>query len=236
MKPAILLIALVGMLAMGVRAFWGMAALWSYRVTQPLPHTASAVPEAADPIRALQTGVQRDLQLAQSALESDDVTEVARALDGARRIALVGHFAADPLFARPLGTIERARRAAQNHQRAEAERAIQEGLSTVAAESPTGAGQLTARPPGSDLKRYEGAVVLDASGVRIGRIKVVNSTAAVLVLGGKQDLFGFINVGGHEVSVPLRELVFGEAKKFGPTMVAMPQRAAPAFAGDRASR
>lgn len=219
MNPTKLLVALVGMLAMGVLAFWGMAALWSYRIAQPIEHGTSAR-VSPDSIRALQQGVQQDLQLAAAALRQGDQTEVARALDGARRAARVGHFAADPLFAKSLNAIERARGALQNHQRSLAVNSVQEALSAMAAESPTGQGALTAKPAPDSVKQYEGAVVVNATGDRIGRVKTVNGGTAVLVLGGKQDVFGFLNFGGTEITVPIRQLVFGEARNLGPTMVA----------------
>ena len=155
---------------MGVLAFWGMAALWSYCTAQPIERGQTEL-AATDPIRALQQGLQHDLQLAQTVLQNGNQTELARALDGARRVARVGHFAADPLFAKPLGAIERARSALQNHQREKAENAIGEALSSIASESPTGRGGLTAKPAPYELTHYERAVVVNACGDRIGRVK-----------------------------------------------------------------
>ena len=208
---------------MGIVAFWGMAALWGYRVTQPLGQASQSPSERSDPVRALQLGVQRDLQLAQTALQNGNQTELVRALDGARRVARVGRYAADPLFAKPLNGIERARRAIQDDDQTKAARAIEEALGAVAAESPTGAGTLAARPLRRTLEKYKGAVVLDALGDRIGRVDSVSGDAVVVVLGGKQDVFGFINIGGTKVTLPVRTLVMGEARTLGPTMVALPR-------------
>ncbi|HVS52435.1 MAG TPA: hypothetical protein VHD62_08775 [Opitutaceae bacterium] len=220
MNPTKLITALIGMLVMGVLAFWGMAALWSYRTAQPIERGQSGL-AATDTVRALQQGVQQDLQLAKSALQNGNQTDLARALDGARRVARVGNFAADPLFATPLGAIESARNAIQNHQHTVAVKAVQEALGAIAAESPTGRGELTVKPDQYTRQQYEGAVVINACGDRIGRVKTMTGGKAVLVLGGKQDIFGFINVGGTEVTVPVHDLVLGQAHRLGPKMVAL---------------
>lgn len=220
MKTGRLIIALVGMLLMGVLAFWGMGALWSYRGAQRIGPEGWAGFGNVGSVRALQLGLAQDLEVARRALRNGDRAGVVRALDGARRVGRVGRSAAEPLFARPLASIEGARRALQNHNTLEASRAVDEAVAALAAESPTGPGALTPSAP-ADARAYRDAVVLNAAGDRIGRVAGVEGEDVVIVLGGIQDLFGFIDLGGTKVSVPPGDLVFGERRTLGPTMVAL---------------
>ena len=216
-----LLIALSGMLAMGLAAFWGMGALWSYRIAHSVGPTAQVAAAVSDPVHALQQGMLHDLEAAERALRSGHQSEVARALDGARRVARVGNSAASELFSRPLGAIDHARRALQDGHSDEAIAAVRDASASVAATSPTGRGPTAAPRVPTSVERYRNAVVLDGGGDRIGRVKSIDRISATLVLGGKQGVFGFINLGGRELTVPLDALVFGDARALGPTMVVL---------------
>jgi hypothetical protein len=81
------------------------------------------------------------------------------------------------------------------------------GVDSVPAQHP-----LSAPPAG-----YEGAVPLNALGVRIGEVRRLERDAqgraqAVLVIGGARDVLGLFDFGGAEVRVSAERLAFGRER------------------------
>jgi hypothetical protein len=74
------------------------------------------------------------------------------------------------------------------------------------------------------LSRYKGAAVIDSYGARLGELKSLPGASidtAVIRIGGWPDFMGLVDVGGLELRVELRSVVFGEPRTIGRTMVAL---------------
>jgi hypothetical protein len=80
---------------------------------------------------------------------------------------------------------------------------------------------------------YQDAALLNAMGVRLGKVTRLQastngSAAAVLTLGGAQDVLGLFDIGGIERIVPADTLLFGKRQTIGAVRVVLPTIAASA--------
>lgn len=74
---------------------------------------------------------------------------------------------------------------------------------------------------------YNGAVLTNAAGVKVGEVKRIGVTesgtpTAYVVIGGAQDILGFIDYGGTAVQASARQLLYGHPKTIGADLVAAP--------------
>jgi len=190
-----------GMLIFGLGMLAAFAALVHWRSTLPVVEApgaaagASAAPAPRSPRQALADGLATTLAIAHESLASDP-SRAAHTLDAARRIAETGGFAA-------LESIRQARHALQNGSPQAAREALAGSARLRAASS--------APPPSGPLQRYQGAVLINRYGARIGEVTGARGQELLVRLEG-----------GEARAVPATELVFGPVKGLGTTRVAWP--------------
>ncbi|HVY61689.1 MAG TPA: hypothetical protein VHF22_08550 [Planctomycetota bacterium] len=232
MGPLKMVLNVAGMLALGLAAQGGFLALTEWRMTRPLPETPLAAPEpaeAAGPVEALRAGLVGSLEAARSGLVEGRRSDAMHALDGARRAAEVGAYAApgEAGFEAAKASIGDARRAVDVGDGKGAAEVL--GL---AAERLRAAGE--AEGPGTvrvrvtaPIDRYVGARVIDAHGMLVGEVTGVRRDARgieepVVALGGHRDVAGFIDLGGRPVVVPAERVLAGAPRSVGLRMIALP--------------
>ncbi len=118
-------------------------------------------------------------------------------------------------FAQAFKGIEEIRRAVQNGAPERAPEILRRTIAAFSAAPPA------APLPPSDLAVYDGAPVMNALGLPIGEVEGADGDQLELNL-RKQDVLGFIELGGTRLRVPADRLLFGKKKKIGPTMVWLP--------------
>lgn len=211
----------LGMLAFGVAAMAAFAILVAVRQGTPLRRAEAG---GASPVARARAGVEASVRDALDSLAVRRQTEAARALDAAMRAAAVVEHALpeahDAAFAEVQARVEQARRRLQNGERARAVAAVRQALDSVREEADADA---VAEPPAA-FGPYVGATVLDANGVRIGEVVAADDGAATLTLAirGWRDLFCFLDLGGERVQVAAAELLYGERRAVGSTLVMWP--------------
>lgn len=175
------------------------------------------------PLAALKTGAWLSTKSARSALSAGQRGEAAYALGSATRALQVAAHAAVARqeFQQALKMNERARAALQRGRPQQAGEYIER---TIAVLVDIDAATAPDRQPAA-FAGYEGAVLLNAMGVRIGEISGMRADAegqlwALVVIGGVRDLLGFLDFGGSRIQVPASRLAFGKEQTSGPVMVA----------------
>ncbi len=184
----------------------------------------------AQRLASLMRGLAYSMQVASGALATDGQRlRATGALDDARRIARVLRDVApggEPAGRDGLDAVERARHALQNGNPAAASRILHDAsvrMQRLATQAP-------ADPVGAVRSADTGKPVINAAGQRLGRLerllpKQDGVTRAVLKVGGVINLFGFVDAGYREVTVPVDQLVAGK------TMVAITSSITPEQAG-----
>jgi len=180
------------------------------------PHTGSGA------VGALAGGIGATMRQAAASLSTGPRADAVSALDAALRVSEVAHEAvpAEPAFEEALAAVREARRSLQNgrpHETlpgallAQAQRLFSLDLPDTA---------LAVPPNGT---RYEGAVVLDATGRMVGELESFSAssgdTAVFVRTGGWPDFMGLFDIGGDLQRVRATDLVFGPARTVGSTLV-----------------
>lgn len=204
------------MTVLGVTSFIMLAVVVQARYRMPIEPVPEEAAASANPVATLKKGLQNSLQVARISLQAGHRSAALHALNAAHHAVEPGKGATcDKLFEEAFNQIEETRRALQNGQ---PERAPE-----ILARDPARA---ESAPPASPAfpanpSDYDGATVINASGLRIGEVENVKADRAELSL-GLQDVLGFIELGGTKVQVPVDRLLFGKKKGVGPTMVCLP--------------
>lgn len=223
------------MVILGAAAFAGLGWLVEYREGLPLHEAPSAaMQEAAQqaPMSVLQIGAQTSLQEAVQAFRQDRRSKAAHALDAAMRAVKVGmHASRTPTqkhWTEAHSRIKKARRALQTGDPTAARRALQKAIATLeqitASDGPP---ENRKAPSGAGKEAYEGALLINAQGIRIGEVRRVSPaeagrSEAVLVLGGARDVLGLFDWGGTRVTMPADRLLYGNPQTIGMVHVVLP--------------
>ena len=153
-------------------------------------------------------------------------SKAVHALDAAMRALEVGQHAArgNPQFQLALTSIKSARHSLQNGNPAMAAKILHKALAAL---DPARASGPETPPAFVNWSDYDGATLINAQGVRIGKLATVKKSAegsleSVIVIGGNQNVFGLFDFGGERLIVPADRLVFGKAQVIGPVMVSLP--------------
>lgn len=204
--------------------------LVNYRMGEPLAEPEAMQADAAtlDPRSLLKTGAATSASVASRFLVNDDRADATHAMDAAIRVAEVGAHVlegdAGRQFQQALQRIKQGRRALQMGRSAAAPELFREAASLLAAiEKQKG----SLKAPTRNWNAYEGAVVMNALGIRIGEVDAVGTSAngersVAVVLGGAQDFLGFLDFGGVDVRVVADQVIFGKTKTIGSTYVVLP--------------
>lgn len=221
MKPK-LIGSLVLMFALGAALFVGMVALMQTRIGRPVaPAESELSAGAVHPVESMTTGLRESLLAAKAGLETRRQSETVRALDAGMRASEVARDALVPAqngeaFEAVHRTIMQARIAMQNDNRSGASKLVESALTSLPDDTSDAA------PQPRDLSQYIGARVINAEGVRVGEVRTIENGTAVLTVGGRYNLFGFLDMGGQQLRVDANRLLFGKKKSFGNTFVTIP--------------
>jgi hypothetical protein len=206
---------ILAMCALGALAFGGFGALAAQRTGVPLEAAGRPTMErGADAVSVLRTGAARAVDLARVKLLAGERTPAVVALDAARRAARVGTGAGLEGFGPLLAQVEQARHAVQNGHAERAPEILGAATRAFAASMPTGRATENKQAYRAVTPAMRGATVINAAGVRIGELESVGPDA-VIALGPRQDIFGFIDLGGPRVHVPRERLVAGATSSRG---------------------
>lgn len=220
-------IYLAVMLVVGLAALAVPGWIHEAREGQPLRPTAVVVraqpPDTGggprEPLETLAVGLSETLGAALRAMEEENPSEAAHAMDAALRAAEVGeHASPGSAFQAVLEHVRQARAHVQNGQEARAVLSLGWAREALGARS---GGLEAAKVPA--LGPYAGGTLIDAQGGRIGEVGAVSGGQVELILGGGRDFMGLFDFGGdRRVTVPADTLVFGPARYLGLTLVAAP--------------
>lgn len=212
MKRLLLVTAmfLLGFAALGAFG-WIVAAGRNETKLPPLPRSSATY------ARAPREGLLLSMRAARSALALGDASSAAQALDAAKRASDVARYAgaAPRLFGDVYERVENARAAIQDFDdrgaAGEVERAV-----ALLEQAP----DLVNPGRPAAVAGYEDAAVIDPRGVRIGAIAgTAAPDSVVLTIGGLRDVLGFIDAGGRTARVPAGDILRGERRTVGATMV-----------------
>lgn len=178
-------------------------------------------------------GLKKQIADARSAFASGKLTPGIKALDEAHKVLKVMVYASGG--ADPFTKAEK--------QVAEIRHKIQLGQLDVA-DKDTGAlenalAQVTAQPFSAPplTGAYKGGSLINAKGQFLGEVTGVDAQTMRARIGGWSDVLGFIDFGGSELSFPLAQVIPGEIKQLGATMLVWPTKAeAKALLQNRASK
>lgn len=209
------------MLALALTLFAAMQALMETRIGRPLgsvPQGDAAGIAAADIVT---TGIRASLSFANKGLQMHRRADTARALDAAMRASEVAQDAlsgtsAGTAFDRVHRAVMQGRLALQNDQKSEVARHIEAAIEAVPQQLAMDV------PPPPNLQEYLGATVINAEGIRVGEVARVQDTELVISVGGHRNVFGFIDIGGEQLTIGPGRLLFGRKKRFGDTFVSLP--------------
>ena len=220
MKTGKIAIALIGMFVLGGLGFWALAALVEFRIGRPVVVQVAAA--AGTPLDILRQGAQESIDTASTALQRGDKSKAAAALDAAKRATEVGRDAKGETFKGVFDLVKQARYALQDGDSARAQELLKDASDTLSKSNPS-SGTTAILTTQNFGDAYRGATVLNAQGVRIGEVDQIEESRAMLVVGGKRDLLGFIDLsGGRHIEVSLNDLILGKPKNLGSTMVVLP--------------
>lgn len=234
MKSSKLIGYLVVLFSIGAIGFAALAVLVEYRIGQPLrPLAAAQAPQSTasqDSLALLTTGTQFALETARSNFEQGRRSEAVTALDAAMRTAEVGEYVAQgdrqSRFTRTLDAIKRTRRALQNGNPSEAQRMLEEAATMLSPANAPAASTSAPMPAQDTWGAYNGATLINAAGVRLGEVDRIqpsgNGAATAVVRLGNQDVLGFPDLGGTQLTVPGDGLLFGNHQTLGSTFVVLP--------------
>jgi len=230
-----LMLSLVGLMALGVAAFVGLAALITYREGRPLhPPAEVQAPQDATarrPLEALTVGARMSTATARLSLERGARSEAVYALDAAVRAAEVGkhvaHGKLQDTFEQALHKMRQARHALQNGTPTSAQHHLAAAVATLDAAATAAPTEEATLPEQQTWSAYQDARLINALGMRIGKIDRLRRSEkgpleAVLVLGGSQNMFGFLDLGGKEINVPAHTLLYGQPQTIGAVLVVVP--------------
>ena len=215
-------VRIVAMLAIAAVLFAVMGGLMQSRIGHPLSVPQDQVTAALQrgTVAVLLNGIRGALTAAQNALQEGRQSEIARALDASMRAAGVGKDALSSTrhgaaLERLHESILKARVAFQNDNHSQAAEMVRAAL----ASTPDVENETASTP---DTAQYTGATVLNAEGVRVGEVKGSSNGAVLVSLGGYNNLFGFVDIGGQTVQVPADYIIYGKQKALGTTFVVLP--------------
>ncbi|MGK7295647.1 MAG: hypothetical protein ACNS61_07470 [Candidatus Wenzhouxiangella sp. M2_3B_020] len=225
---------LVAMTVLGIVVFIGLAWLVEWREGQrvhvPEEVEVPAQRELESPLATLVAGARVSTETAQVELQRGRRSPAVHALDAAVRAVDVAHHAAPEPAKKTIEEaarrLQEARERIQNGdpeqsrellgQAAERLRAARAALGTTA----------STPPPVGQLQQYDGALLLNAHGVRIGEVEAVaqegDQATATIVLGGWRDWLGLFDAEGLRRRVPAGRLLYGKPQSVGMTKVALP--------------
>lgn len=180
----------------------------------------AAMTPAPEPAgQALHDGLLQSIERAEGGLRHGDRTEASIALDDALHAAEVGTYSAPGTFYAALDQVRNARFALQQGQPREAYRHLGNATRVL---QPAG----SATPPLLELRKYQGATVIDSEGATIGEVTGISGENLELTLGGWRDAWGFVDFSSKQkLQVPARSLAFGPPHAVGMRLVALPTRA-----------
>ena len=220
MKTGKIAIALIGMFVLGGLGFWALAALVEFRIGRPVVVQVAAA--AGNPLDILRQGAQESIDTASTALQRGDKSKAAAALDAAKRATEVGRDAKGDTFKGVFDLVKQARYALQDGDSSRAQEFLKDASDTLS-KGNLSSGTTTTLTTHNSGDAYRGATALNAQGVRIGEVEQIEESRAMLVVGGKRDLLGFIDLsGGRHIEVSLNDLILGKPKNLGSTMVVLP--------------
>ena len=215
-SPGKLIGYLIAMTLLGIVSFIILAAVVQARHRMPIEPVPAEAAKSAEPVAVLKEGLENSLQVARINFQAGHRAKALRALNAAHHAAELGKsVTSDPFFVEAFDRIEKTRRALENGHPKRAP----EILSGIVAQKQSGSSVSLNLPP--NLGEYDGATVINASGLRVGEVENVSGDRAHLKL-GLQDVLGFIDLGRTSVDIPVNRLVFGKKKGVGPTMVCLP--------------
>lgn len=186
--------------------------------TTPVQTSPNITPLHQTPAASLQQGVRSALQAVQRAQQQGLRAQTTTAIDAARRAAGIGDFALGGSYGQVSQHLKSARQAWQDG-RSQAEVTSQLSAALNALKSvPVG----NAKAPTS-LAAYRGATVINPQGTRIGTLdRIDKMTGEALILLDEQLKLGFIPKGGRPTHILARDLIFGQLRLSGETLVMMP--------------
>lgn len=220
--------ALIAMVLLGLAAFAAFGALVQTRIGKPISHAdSSAESLTAEPSApVLAAGLEQSLSAARQGLGSGQRTLLMRSLDAARRASDVGRSSGSPDARQAFETVHRlateARRALQNGQNSDVDARLTSALQALSSAGLRNPGAL---PAHQQADTYRAATVLNAQGVRIGKVLDISGDTFTLGLGGYSNLFGFLDHPQQTLQVPQPQLLLGRRRTLGSTFVVLPTSA-----------
>ncbi|RJR53110.1 MAG: DUF4396 domain-containing protein [Desulfobacteraceae bacterium] len=186
----------------------------------------------ASGLKALEQGIRIDLSSALMDLDEGRRSEAMHAIDAAMRAADVGKGAAPgSVFKDRLDGIKAARHEIHMGNLDAAKKRL-----SAIARAPAAA-RIGEKPGSPEPNRFQGATVINANGIKIGKVEGVSGDRVELDLGGAKDVWGFWDMESKQtIRVGAGDLVFGQARTIGPSMVALPTRETPPVSSYGASR
>lgn len=95
-----------------------------------------------------------------------------------------------------------------------------------ASRSDAARGQAPGAPPEEVWPAYEGAVLVNANGSMVGQVRSIESGAdgpvVILRIGGANDVLGFMEFGGTDITVPAERVLWGPRRSVGSVFAAVP--------------
>lgn len=219
---------LVAMTVLGAIVFAALGALVEWREGHEMHVPSEVAVSAADAsggsLATLVAGGRIAAETAATELGKQRRSPAVHALDAAMRAVDVAHHAASGETKK---TLEEAamqiRKARVQIQRGDPDAArdrITKVVDQLRGLSVSG----RAPVPRDKLSEYEGALVINARGVRIGEIGDVapDGSTVTLARGGWRDVLGLFDSEGQRRQIPADGLVYGKHKGIGMTIVALP--------------
>lgn len=214
----------LAMTVLGVAAMAAMAAVVEWREQRDV--TGEAVPptraEGESAMDTLVQGIVLATTFAASHLDNGDRGDAMLALDGALRVSAVAQHASEGELNWALDhtmlELGKAKHAIQTGRPGTARVHLLESTRSLRRFQ----GEATGYRRSVSEYGYEGSLLLNALGSRIGEVFGVSAQGLVKVrIGGVTDVYGFLDFGGRIEEVPVEGLVFGEMRVIGGTHVVL---------------
>lgn len=235
MKKGKFISSLASMIVLGLIGFALLGWLVEYREGRAVESGDVVEAPAAQVTQpALVLGTRTAADQARRHLEQGKRTKAVHAMDAALRAAEIGKHvaqgAARMQFEQAVKALKDARHVLQMGRPEEAEKRLvsaADALAHAGLQAPAAAVAMGGQPPPkATWSAYRRAGLINAQGVRVGEVEEIRERAdsgaeLVLVVGGGQDVLGFIDFGGTRLTVPASAVLFGKPKTIGMTMVAL---------------
>jgi hypothetical protein len=223
------------MWGLGLAMLAGLAWAVNWRESAPVrvPVSAAAARAPSEQMMGtLTAGAARSADTAAEALRAGRRSEAMHALDAAARVVEVGrensYGRVRVAYTIALKQIRLSRHALYQARPGHARSLLRRSAGRLRAAAEPAAGLSASPPPPLIRSGYRSAVLLNANGAMIGRVQSIErgpDPVAVVHLGGVNDMFGLVELGGRQGRVPAARLLWGPRRSLGSVYVVLPHEA-----------